>query len=62
MSIGNDIIPRRSPMAKPTPAQVAEAKRELDENRSLIVLHTLYQRWGLSTKLLKPLFDGRNQG
>lgn len=48
--------------AKPTPAQAAEAKRELAENRSLIVLHTLYQRWGLPTSLLKPLMDGPKQG
>ncbi len=25
------------------------------KNRSLIILHTLYQRWGLPTKLLRGL-------
>jgi hypothetical protein len=30
------------------------ARRRLKANYTLIVLHSLYQRWGLPTALLKP--------
>lgn len=36
-------------------ALVKEAKAELAQNASLIILHALYQRWGLPTKLLAAL-------
>jgi hypothetical protein len=32
-----------------------QAKDYIAANYSLIVLHALYQRWGLPTALLKPL-------
>jgi hypothetical protein len=32
----------------------AKAKRYVRENATLIILHSLYQRWGLPTALLKP--------
>lgn len=32
-----------------------EAKAYLDAHYTEIMMHTLYQRWGLPTRLLKPI-------
>ena len=40
-------------------ARQRRASRYIREHHTLIMLHYLYQRWGLPTRLLEPLMPGK---
>jgi hypothetical protein len=48
------------PMTTPNHRRARRARRYVRNNYSLILLHALYQAWGLPTARLRPLFQPKH--